>query len=292
MTQTIRKAVFPIGGLGTRFFPITKTVPKEMLPIIDKPLIHYAVEEALNSGIEQLIFITGKGKSTIENYFDYIHEIQTTSKNNGHENELEKIKSSIFEPGKIAYIRQHSPLGLGHAVWCARHLIGDEPFAVVLPDDFIQSTKPCLQQMIETYEEHQDYVVAVMEVSLAETQYYGILDVKRKINNRIYAKSLVEKPYPNKAPSRYAIIGRYILKSEIFEELDKQEKGYQNEIQLTDAIAKNIEHNNICGLLFEGKRYDCGNKKGMLDAIVSIALEREDLKDYVKKIIHEKFSSF
>lgn len=292
MTQTIRKAVFPIGGLGTRFFPITKTVPKEMLPIIDKPLIHYAVEEALNSGIEQLIFITGKGKSSIENYFDYIHEIQTTSKNNGHENELEKIKSSIFEPGKIAYIRQHSPLGLGHAVWCARHLIGDEPFAVVLPDDFIQSTKPCLQQMIETYEEHQGYVLAVMEVSLAETQYYGILDVKRKINNRIYAKSLVEKPYPNKTPSRYAIIGRYILKSEIFEELDKQEKGYQNEIQLTDAIAKNIEHNNICGLLFEGKRYDCGNKKGMLDAIVSIALEREDLKDYVKKIIHEKFSSF
>jgi len=283
MSQRIRKAVFPVAGLGTRFLPITKTFPKEMLPLIDKPLIQYSVEEALASGIEQLIFITGRGQSAIENYFDYAPELNYMLKSKGCMKELEIVNASVFEPGTITYLRQQFPLGLGHAIWCARHLIGDEPFAVLLPDDFIQSEKPCLQQMIEVYQDHQNSLLAVMEVPIAETQHYGILDVKSKENNRIYAKGLVEKPLPNKAPSCYAVVGRYILTPDIFEKLDKQEKGQNNEIQLTDAIAKTIKGNSLCGLLFEGERYDCGNKKGMLDAIISLALKREDLKVEVQK---------
>lgn len=287
MTIKIRKAIFPVGGLGTRFLPATKALPKEMLPVIDKPLLQFAVEEALEAGIEQFIFVTGRGKSAIEDHFDYSYELNETLKARNLNKQLQEINASVLEPGQISYVRQQNPLGLGHAVWCARHLIDNEPFAVILADDLILGQTPCLKQMIEAYQENHCGVIAAMDVPRVDVGKYGIIDIHHQKGNHLYAKGLAEKPLPEKAPSTYAVIGRYILSPQVLMHLSKQEKGASGEIQLTDAIAKMIHQNNLCCVLFEGTRYDCGSKEGMLRATIDLALSRDDLKNTMKRIIQE-----
>ncbi len=284
----IRKAVFPVGGMGTRFLPATKALPKEMLPVIDKPLIQYAVEEALESGIEQIIFVTGRGKSAIEDHFDYSFELNALLLERGKTDILAEINSSVLTPGRIAYVRQQEPLGLGHAVWCARHLIGDEPFAVILADDLIQGNTPCLKQMIESYESQNltGSMIAAMEIDGDAISSYGVFDVSRDTPDCLYARDLVEKPHPSKAPSRYAAIGRYILSPQVLKRLESLEKGAGGEIQLTDAIAKSIQGDDLCGFKFEGTRFDCGSKEGLLRATMSYAFSREDLKSAALDIIN------
>lgn len=284
----IRKAIFPVAGMGTRFLPATKALPKEMLPVIDKPLIQYAVEEALASGIEQIIFVTGRGKSAIEDHFDYSFELNTMLQERGKTDILAEINSSVLTPGRIAYVRQQEPLGLGHAVWCARHLIGDEPFAVILADDLIQSKTPCLKQMIESYKSQNltGSMIAAMEIDGDAISSYGVFDVSRDTPDCLFARGLVEKPHPSKAPSRYAAIGRYILSPQVLKRLESLEKGAGGEIQLTDAIAKSIQGDDLCGFKFEGTRFDCGSKEGFLRATLSYALSREDLKSTALDIIN------
>lgn len=284
----IRKAVFPVGGMGTRFLPATKALPKEMLPVIDKPLIQYAVEEALASGIEQIIFVTGRGKSAIEDHFDYSFELNAMLQERGKTDILAEINSSVLTPGRIAYVRQQEPLGLGHAVWCARHLIEDEPFAVILADDLIQSKTPCLRQMIKSYESQNltGSMIAAMEIDGDAISSYGVFDVSSDTPDCLFARGLVEKPHPSKAPSRYAAIGRYILSPQVLKRLESLEKGAGGEIQLTDAIAKSIQGDDLCGFKFEGTRFDCGSKEGLLRATMSYALEREDLKSAALDIIN------
>ncbi|MEB3702683.1 UTP--glucose-1-phosphate uridylyltransferase [Candidatus Bealeia paramacronuclearis] len=286
MSKHIRKAIFPVGGLGTRFLPATKAMPKEMLPVIDKPLIQYAVEEALASGIEQLIFVTGRGKTAIEDHFDHSYELEDTLEERGKLEELEEVRSFVPGPGQISYVRQQKPLGLGHAVWCARHLIDEgEPFAVILADDLIKSQTPCLKQMIEAYP-HQGSMMAVMEVPEQDVSKYGIFDVSKTQNNCIFGKGLVEKPTILQSPSRYAVIGRYILSYDVMMTLNSQEPGKGGEIQLTDAIARTIQGDNLSGLLFEGTRFDCGSKEGMLEATLAYALDRNDLRYHTQRLIN------
>lgn len=279
MTIRIRKAVFPVGGLGTRFLPATKAMPKEMLPVVDKPLIQYAVEEAAAAGIEHFIFVTGHGKTAIEDHFDSNANLETILEKNGNTELLNFLKDSTLDSGKISYTRQSEPKGLGHAVWCARDLVGDEPFAVLLPDDFFYCRKPCLKQMVEEYEKTGGNLVAVEEVPLEQTARYGVLDVEAGTGDGklVRAKGMVEKPAPEKAPSRYAIYGRYILSPEVFTELNKQKIGAKGEIQLTDAMADTLDRIPFHGMRFEGKRFDCGNKIGFLMANIEIALHRPDL---------------
>ncbi|MBS0184939.1 MAG: UTP--glucose-1-phosphate uridylyltransferase GalU [Proteobacteria bacterium] len=290
MQSAVKKAVFPVGGLGTRFLPVTKSSPKEMLPVIDKPLIQYAVEEARSAGIEEFIFVTGRGKSAIEDFFDYSYELNAELQKRGKTKDLEMINDLLMAPGQISYIRQQEPLGLGHAVWCARHLIGDEPFAVLLADDLIQSKTPCLKQMVDAYK-NSGHMVAVQGVSKEETCYYGILDVKAQSKTLIQAKGIVEKPELHKAPSQMAVIGRYILDPSIFEILNSHAKGVGGEIQLTDALAKGLKEGpfftELQGFLFEGKRFDCGTRQGLLKATVAFALAREDLREEMSAILKE-----
>lgn len=297
MVCSVKKAVFPVGGLGTRFLPATKSSPKEMLPVVDKPLIQYAVEEARSAGIEEFIFVTGRGKSAIEDFFDYSYELNAELEKRGKIKDLEVIKSLLMEPGQVSYIRQQEPLGLGHAVWCARHLIGEEPFAVLLADDLIQSNLPCLKQMVQVYgEKGSGHMVAVQEVSRAETCHYGILDIDQISRPLVKAKGIVEKPEPQKAPSQMAVIGRYILDPSIFHILSSQVKGVGGEIQLTDALAKGLTDSKFLsplhGFLFEGKRFDCGTRQGLLRAMIAFALEREDLKEEMSFILKEYQSYF
>jgi len=290
MQSAVKKAVFPVGGLGTRFLPVTKSSPKEMLPVIDKPLIQYAVEEARSAGIEEFIFVTGRGKSAIEDFFDYSYELNAELQKRGKTKDLEMINDLLMAPGQISYIRQQEPLGLGHAVWCARHLIGDEPFAVLLADDLIQSKTPCLKQMVDAYK-NSGHMVAVQKVSKEETRHYGILDIETESKTLIQAKGIVEKPEPQNAPSQMAVIGRYILDSSIFEILNSQAKGVGGEIQLTDALATGLKKGpfftDIQGFLFEGKRFDCGTRQGLLRATVALALAREDLREEMSAILKE-----
>ena len=287
MRKKVRRAVFPVAGLGTRFLPATKALPKEMLPVVDKPLVQYAIEEARDAGIEEFILVTGRGKTVMEDHFDHAVELETTLRDRGKEAELRSVLDCMVEPGRLSYTRQQQPLGLGHAVWCARAFIGDEPFVVVLCDDLFIARPGCLTQMIEAYEEVGGNVVAVEDVPREHTNRYGILDVVTDDGRLARAKGLVEKPDPAEAPSTLSIVGRYILQPEVFTQLERHERGAGNEIQLTDAIARTIGDIPFHGLRFTGKRYDCGNKVGFIEANVAFALERDDMADAVRGILPE-----
>ncbi|MEE2981350.1 MAG: UTP--glucose-1-phosphate uridylyltransferase GalU [Pseudomonadota bacterium] len=285
MAQSIKKAVFPVGGLGTRFLPATKAMPKEMLTVVDKPLIHYAVEEAQAAGIEEFIFVTGRGKSAIEDHFNYSHELYEALKSRGKTVELEAISAGMPGPGQIGYTRQPEPLGLGHAVWCARNMVGNEPFAVLLADDLVLGETPCLKQMTDAWVRTGGNMVAVMEVDREHTDRYGVLDVVSDDGIRVEAKGLVEKPAPDDAPSTVAVIGRYILVPEVFDHLARGERGAGGEIQLTDAIAAMIGKAPFHGMRFEGDRFDCGTRAGFIQANVAFALTRDDLRDDIATFI-------
>ena len=285
MPVNIRKAIFPVGGLGTRFLPATKSMPKEMLPIVDKPLIQYAVEEAIEAGIEEFIFVTGRGKSAIEDHFDHAYELQEMLEKRNETFALKVVKDSIPKPGQIAYTRQLEPLGLGHAIWCARNFVGSEPVAVLLADDLILSEKGCLKQMVEAYDEIGGNMLAVMEVKNEQTSSYGIITPGAVENSLIEVLGLIEKPEPSKAPSNLAIIGRYILQPSIFDGLGRFEFGVGGEIQLTDSIAQQVGLETINGFKFNGRRFDCGNKVGFLEANIAYALNREDLRDPIQQFI-------
>lgn len=285
MMKRVRKAVFPVGGLGTRFLPATKAMPKEMLPVVDKPLIQYAVEEAQASGIEEFIFITGKGKSAIEDHFDFSFELYETLKGRNKWHELELVDQIRMGPGQVSYTRQQEPLGLGHAVWCARNLIGDEPFAVLLADDLVLSQKPCLSQIIDVHDCHGGNVVAIMDVPRDRTDQYGILDVASDDGREVSVKGLVEKPKPEAAPSTLSIIGRYILQPDVFAHLERHQRGAGGEIQLTDALAAMIGDHPFHGFRFEGTRFDCGSKIGFLEANIAYALARDDMNGKVADMI-------
>lgn len=282
----VRKAVFPVGGLGTRFLPATKALPKEMLPIVDKPLIHYAVEEAKAAGIEEFIFVTGRGKSAIEDHFDQSVVLEDMLLARKKDKEVKNLREWLPKPGTVAYTRQQEPLGLGHAVWCARHLIGNEPFAVLLADDIFRSKIPCLKQMIDSYTGNGG-LVAVEEIKGEEISNYGVLEIDSVDNHLIKIKSLVEKPPFQKAPSHYAVVGRYILTSSIFEYLDQQKKDAGGEIQLTDAISWAANKEAYFGKKIEGDRFDCGSKIGYQRANIAFSLDREELA----KDIHEYIKS-
>jgi UTP--glucose-1-phosphate uridylyltransferase len=287
--KKVRKAIIPAAGLGTRFLPATKAMPKEMLPIVDKPTIQYIVEEAIESGIEDIIIVTGKGKRAIEDHFDNAFELEQNLIEKGKLDLLEKVK----EPSKvdIHYIRQKEPKGLGHAVWCARNFIGDEPFAVLLGDDIVQAETPCLRQLIDQYEQTLSSVIGVQAVPDNQTHRYGIIDPIEQQGRRYQVRQFVEKPAPGTAPSNLAIMGRYILTPEIFMFLEKQEKGAGGEIQLTDAIQKLNEIQRVFAYEFEGKRYDVGEKLGFIQTTIEFALQNEELRanliQFMEQILNE-----
>jgi UTP--glucose-1-phosphate uridylyltransferase len=286
MPVPVRKAIFPVGGLGTRFLPATKSMPKEMLTVVDKPLIQYAVEEARAAGIEEFIFVTGRGKTAIEDHFDHAVELQGMLTRRGKDDALELLNETIPEPGQFAYTRQLEPMGLGHAVWCARNFVGSEPVAVLLADDLILGEQGCLKQMIDAYNDVGGNMVAVMEVPNDQTSSYGIITPGEEDGRMIEVRGMVEKPDPEKAPSNYAVIGRYILQPKVFSDLARQEPGAGGEIQLTDALARQLGLQPFNGYLFEGRRFDCGNKVGFLEANIAFALDRPDMKDAVSKILN------
>ncbi|MBT3660962.1 MAG: UTP--glucose-1-phosphate uridylyltransferase GalU [Rhodospirillaceae bacterium] len=285
MVQPVRKAVFPVAGLGTRFLPATKVMPKEMLPIVDKPLIQYALEEAQEAGIKDFVLVTGRGKNLMEDHFDNAYELEAILIERGKEAELDAVQRMMPDPGKLAYTRQRRPLGLGHAIWCARQFIAGEPFAVLLPDDLIQAGPGCLKQMMDAYAEVGGNIVAVEDVPREHTNRYGILDVESEKGALARARGLVEKPDPASAPSTLSIIGRYILQPEVFEHLDKHETGAGDEIQLTDAMAKTIGDIPFHGMRFEGRRFDCGTKIGFVAANVAFAVARDDLNGDIREVI-------
>jgi len=287
VTRPVRKAVFPVAGLGTRFLPATKAVPKEMLPVVDKPLVQYALEEAQAAGIEEFIFVTGRGKSAIEDHFDTAPELTGVLEARDKVAEVAAINGWLPDPGQINFTRQREALGLGHAIWCARSFIRDEPFAVLLPDDLVQSDVPCLRQLVDAYEETGGNVVAVMDVPREHTNRYGILDVSADDGRLATVAGLVEKPDPKDAPSTLSIIGRYILQPQVLGELDRHETGAGGEIQITDAIAATIGQVALHGLRFEGKRYDCGDRAGYVEANIAFALRRDDLADAVLSAMGE-----
>ncbi|TWI34351.1 UTP--glucose-1-phosphate uridylyltransferase [Paracoccus sulfuroxidans] len=279
MSRKVSKAIFPVAGLGTRFLPATKSIPKEIMTLVDRPLIQYAIDEARAAGITEFIFVTSRGKGALEDYFDHAHELESNLKKAGKTELLDVLRNTNMDSGAIAYIRQHKALGLGHAVWCARRLVGDEPFAVILTDDVILGEPPCLQQMVEAYEETGGSMVATMEVSPEKTKSYGVLDVAEDMGAIVRAKGMVEKPQSN-PPSNLAVIGRYILAPSVMNNLNKLKQGSGGEIQLTDAIADEIEEGrDVYGLRFRGQRFDCGSKAGFLQATVAFGLARDELKD-------------
>ncbi|MDF1856667.1 UTP--glucose-1-phosphate uridylyltransferase [Pseudooceanicola sp.] len=290
MRNKITKAIFPVAGLGTRFLPATKAVPKEIMTLVDRPLIQYAIDEARAAGIREFIFVTSRGKSALEDYFDHNPQLEAELRRKDKKEILEVLKTTNMDSGAIAYIRQHKPLGLGHAVWCARRLMGNEPFAVILPDDVIAADKPCLQQMIEAFEENPGNMVAAMEVPAEKASNYGMLDIESEQGNLVAVKGMVEKPKQD-PPSNLAVIGRYLLMPEVLKNLNKKSAGANGEIQLTDAIAQEItEGRPVYGYRFQGERFDCGSKAGFLQATVAFGLAREDLRDelsvYLRAIMH------
>ena len=288
MGNKVTKAVFPVAGLGTRFLPATKSIPKEIMTLVDRPLIQYAIDEARAAGITEFIFVTSRGKSALENYFDNAPELEQALRASNKTGLLEILESTNMESGAIAYVRQHLALGLGHAVWCARRLIGDEPFAVILPDDVISAETPCLKQMVEVYEETGGCMVAAMEVPRPQTASYGVLDVASESGNLVRVKGMVEKPNPAEAPSTLAVIGRYILTPSVLENLNRKKTGAGGEIQLTDAIAEEISAGRaVHGLRFRGTRFDCGSKAGFLQATVAFALARSDLHDDLMRYLQD-----
>ncbi|GHH15476.1 UTP--glucose-1-phosphate uridylyltransferase [Sphingomonas glacialis] len=278
--KPLRKAVFPVGGLGTRFLPATKAMPKEMLPIVDRPLIQYAVDEALEAGIEQMIFVTGRGKSAIEDHFDIAYELEATMAARGKS--LQVLDQTRLAPGAVAYVRQQEPMGLGHAVWCARDIVGDEPFAVLLADDFMLGKPGCLKQMVDAYMQVGGNLICAQEVPENQTHMYGVITPGVRNGPLTEVKGLVEKPAKGTAPSNLSVIGRYILQPEVMRVLENQEKGAGGEIQLTDAMARMIGDQPFHGLTFDGKRYDCGDKAGYVTANLSVAIGREDIGETVR----------
>jgi UTP--glucose-1-phosphate uridylyltransferase len=274
--------VFPVAGLGTRFLPATKAIPKEMLPIIDRPLIQYAVDEAREAGIEQLIFVTGRGKTAIVEHFDMAFELETTMAGRGKE--LDVLEPTRIQPGNLVTVRQQVPLGLGHAIWCARAIVGDEPFAIFLPDELMIGQPGCMKQMVEAYDEVGGNLISVLEVPEEEVSSYGVIAPGTRNGALTEVLGLVEKPKREEAPSNLIISGRYILQPEVMRVLENQGKGAGGEIQLTDAMARMIGQQPFHAVTFAGKRYDCGSKTGFVEATLAIALEREDMADEVRAI--------
>lgn len=291
MTSKVTKAVFPVAGMGTRFLPATKSVPKEIMTLVDRPLIQYAIDEARAAGITEFIFVTARGKSALEDYFDMAPDLEAQLENAGKDELLEILKSTNMDSGAIAYIRQQRAMGLGHAVWCARRLIGNEPFAVILPDDVIAAEKPCLQQMVEAYENTGGAMVAAMEVAPDAVSSYGILDIASDDGQLVKVRGMVEKPNKEAAPSTLAVIGRYILTPSVLRNLSHLGSGAGGEIQLTDAIAQEIQKGRpVHGLRFQGDRFDCGSKAGFLKATVAFGMAREDLRDEFYQYLAETVS--
>jgi UTP--glucose-1-phosphate uridylyltransferase len=287
VTKKLTKAVLPVAGLGTRFLPATKATAKEMLPVVDKPLIQYAVEEARAAGIEQFCMVTGRGKTAIVEHFDIAYELDATLRERDKKEALEHLKGTESEPGSIVTVRQQVPLGLGHAIWCARTFIGDDPFAILLPDDLVLADTPCLAQLAETYYRTGGNVVAITEVPPEQTNRYGILKVGNDDGRLVEVTGLVEKPAPKDAPSNLSIIGRYILMPEVIGFLSRMERGAGNEVQLTDGMAHLIGKQPFHGLRYEGRRFDCGDKVGYLEAQIAFALKRPDLADAVKAFLKQ-----
>ncbi|MDX9689825.1 MAG: UTP--glucose-1-phosphate uridylyltransferase GalU [Proteobacteria bacterium] len=289
MIKPVRKAVFPVAGLGTRFLPATKAMPKEMLTLVDRPLIQHAVDEARAAGIEEFIFVTSRGKGALEDHFDSNNDLKRTLEKRGKNKELKILETTEIPSGNLMFARQRDPLGLGHAVWCARHMVGREPFAILLPDDVVLAQKGCLAQMIEAYNETGGNVVGVVDVPREQTNRYGILDVESDDGRLAKIKGLVEKPAPAEAPSTLSIIGRYILQPEVFDELDSQTTGAGGEIQLTDSMARLIGKQPFHGLRFKGTRYDCGDKIGFIEANVAFSLadpeNGEKVREALKKLV-------
>lgn len=282
----IKKAIFPVGGLGTRFLPATKSMPKEMLPIVDKPLIQYAVEEAANAGIEQFIFVTSRGKSAIENHFDHSFELENNLLSKGKRETLKTAQEMLKIPGSFAYVRQQEPAGLGHAVWCARHLIGNEPVAVILADDLIYGSNT-IGEMINNY--NTGNMLAIMDVNKHEVSSYGIITPGKVLKNNVTEiLGLVEKPEIEKAPSNMAVVGRYIIEPAVFEILEKQNRGASNEIQLTDAIASRIGKSDCSGYKFSEERFDCGSKLGFIQANIKLSLQRPNIGEKLKSWLKDE----
>ncbi|MTI17561.1 UTP--glucose-1-phosphate uridylyltransferase GalU [Rhodobacteraceae bacterium RKSG542] len=288
MTKRIRKAVLPVAGLGTRFLPATKAVPKEMLTVVDRPIIQYVVDEARAAGIEHIVFVTGRNKHVIEDHFDIAYELEETLNTRGKEEALGLLEKFRPEAGTTSFTRQQAPLGLGHAVWCARDLIGNEPFAVLLPDMVMKSEPGCLAQMVQTYEAHGGNVISVEEVPWDQTHKYGVV-VKGDTfaDGSFPITGMVEKPAQGTAPSNLYINGRYILQPEIFDLLEKQEKGAGGEIQLTDAMLSLMQQQNFFGVEFKGDTYDCGSKAGFLMANIAFALENEELSEEIRPLLQK-----
>jgi UTP--glucose-1-phosphate uridylyltransferase len=284
MPNRVRKAVFPVAGLGTRLLPATKSIPKEMITIVDRPLIQYAVDEAREAGIEELIFVTGRGKAALDDYFDIGFELETTMRERGKS--LDALEPSRSGFGEVVSVRQQQPLGLGHAVWCARHIIGEEPFAVLLPDELMRGKPNCLAQMVEAYEKIGGNIVAALEVPDSETQKYGVIDPGATDGRLTEIRGMVEKPAPGTAPSNLMLPGRYILQPEVMRALDGHEKGAGGEIQLTDAIAKLVGKQPLHAFKFEGERYDCGSAAGFVIANLAMALERGDVGPAVREFLN------
>ncbi len=289
MVKPVRKAVFPVGGLGTRFLPATKAMPKEMLPVVDKPLIEYAVDEAKAAGIEEFIFVTGRGKAAIEDHFDLSLELETQMLDKGKNREA-LISHSAFKPGQVAFTRQQQALGLGHAVWCARNLVGNEPFAVLLADDLVKSQVPCLAQILHHYQKVGGNIIAVEAISPEHTNRYGIIEPGIWDHNLVDVKGIIEKPSPATAPSNIAVIGRYVLQPEVFDFLDSQTVGAGGEIQLTDSLSSMVGRLPFHGLQFEGQRFDCGDKVGFQEANIAFSLDRPDISEQMRELIG-KYSS-
>jgi UTP--glucose-1-phosphate uridylyltransferase len=283
--KPLRKAVFPVAGLGTRFLPATKAMPKEMLTVVDKPLIQYAVEEALEAGIEQIIFVTGRNKGSLEDHFDISYELEDTMRSRGKS--LDPIEGIRMKPGSPVYIRQQEPLGLGHAVWCAREIVGDEPFAVLLPDELMVGEPGFMKQMVEAYNKVGGNIVGALEVADSETDKYGIISPGTIDGRLTEVTALVEKPARGTAPSNLMIPGRYILQPEVMRILENQEKGAGGEIQLTDAMAQLIGRQPFHGFTFDGQRYDCGDKAGYIEANLAIALARDDIGPVVRAFMED-----
>ncbi len=285
MIKPLRKAVLPVAGLGTRFLPATKAMSKEMLPVVDRPLIQYAVDEARAAGIEQFCMITGRGKTELVEYFDIAYELEATLRQRGKQEGLDALRDTSMQPGSIVSVRQQEPMGLGHAIWCARSFIGEDPFAILLPDDIILSRTPCLKQLADAYHSTGGNVVAVTEVPPEQTNRYGILRIGADDGHLVEVLGLVEKPKPQDAPSNLSIIGRYVLTADVMPYLALLERGAGNEVQLTDAMAKMIGQVPFHGIRYEGKRFDCGDKVGFLEAQIAFALEREDLGPAVREFL-------
>jgi len=287
MPKPVRKIVFPVAGLGTRFLPATKAVPKEMLPVVDKPLIQYAVEDALEAGIDEFIFVTGRGKHAIEDHFDHAYELEQTLAEKEKTAFLKQLEATMPPAGNVAFTRQQKPLGLGHAIWCARNFVGDEPFAISLPDMLIDASPSCLKQMVEVYEATGGNVIGVEECAPEETDKYGVITPGEVDGSTIEVKGLVEKPKPADAPSNLFLSGRYILNSKVFDYLDTQEPGAGGEIQLTDSMAKLIGEQPFHALKYNGKVHDCGDKVGFLKANIAFALKRDDMAGRVREALVE-----